>query len=67
MIKYGTTLNINIGDHTTSTYVDIANFDRYDAIIGTPFMRENHVKLDIRMESDATRLRRYRTTDKVKK
>ena len=27
-------------------YVDVANFDRYDMIIGTPFMRKHGVKLD---------------------
>jgi len=27
-------------------YVDVANFDHYDMIIGTPFMREHGVKLD---------------------
>jgi hypothetical protein len=27
-------------------YLDVANFDRYDMIIGTPFMRENKVLLD---------------------
>jgi hypothetical protein len=29
-----------------SLYVDIANFDRYEMIIGTPFMRRNKVLLD---------------------
>jgi hypothetical protein len=27
-------------------YVDIVNFDHYDMIIGTPFMRKNKVLLD---------------------
>jgi hypothetical protein len=27
-------------------YMDIANFDRYDMIIGTPYMRHNKVQLD---------------------
>ncbi len=27
-------------------YVDVVNFDRYNMIIGTPFMRRNKVKLD---------------------
>lgn len=29
-----------------TTYMDVANFDRYDMILGTPFMRENGVVLD---------------------
>jgi Retroviral aspartyl protease len=46
IIKYGTDVEVNIKGKTMSTYVDIANFDRYEMIIGTPFMRRNKVKLD---------------------
>ena len=31
---------------STNMYVNVANFDRYDMIIGTPFMRKYRVKLD---------------------
>ncbi len=45
-IKYGADVDIEIADLETTTYVDIANFDRYDMIIGTPFLRKNKVVLD---------------------
>jgi hypothetical protein len=45
-IKYGADVDINVGGEKASIYVDIANFDRYKMIIGTPFMRTNKVILD---------------------
>ncbi len=45
-IKYGADVNLTLGNTTIPNYVDIANFDRYDMIIGKPFMRTNQVKLD---------------------
>jgi len=45
-IKYGADVNINIGEEKLPTYVDIANFDRYEMIVGTPFMRQHNVILD---------------------
>ena len=45
-IKYGADMDIEIEDLETKAYVDIANFDRYDMIIGTPFLRKNKVILD---------------------
>lgn len=45
-VNYGAEVNINIPGCDTLEYVDIANFDRYDMIIGTPFMRRNKVHLD---------------------
>ena len=45
-IKYGTDVEVNIEGEKSSTYVDIANFDQYEMIIGTPFMRKNRVVLD---------------------
>ncbi|PPQ66679.1 hypothetical protein CVT24_008832 [Panaeolus cyanescens] len=46
-IKYGADVDVNISDvFKTRTYVDIANFDRYEMIIGTPFMRKHKVVLD---------------------
>jgi hypothetical protein len=32
-------------------YVDIANFDKYDMVIGTPFMYNHQVKLDFESQS----------------
>lgn len=37
---------IKYGGERMTTYVNIANFDRYEMIIGTPFMRRNKVILD---------------------
>jgi len=45
-IKYGADVEIKVADFDTTSYVDIGNFDRYDMIIGTPFMRKNKVILD---------------------
>ena len=46
IIKYGADVSILMADTAITTYVDIANFDRYDMIIGTPLMRRNKVRLD---------------------
>jgi hypothetical protein len=45
-IKYGADVNVNVEGQNMSIYVDIANFDRYEMIVGTPFMRRNKVLLD---------------------
>ena len=45
-IKYGADVNINVEGEKMSIYVDIANFDQYEMIVGTPFMRRNKVLLD---------------------
>jgi len=37
-----------IAKQSYPSYVDIANFDRYDMIIGTPFMRKHGVLLDFK-------------------
>jgi len=34
------------GQFFEKLYMDIVNFDRYDMIIGTPFLRKNKVILD---------------------
>jgi hypothetical protein len=47
-IKYGADVNIDIGGEKMSIYVDIANFNQYEMIIGTPFMRQNQVVLDFK-------------------
>ena len=46
IIKYGADVMTNVAGTRISTYVDIANFDRYEMIIGTPFMIKNKVNLD---------------------
>ncbi|KAG6883545.1 hypothetical protein C0995_012125 [Termitomyces sp. Mi166 len=46
MVQFGTEVKIKASGHLTKEYVDIANFDRYDMIISTPFMCKNKVTLD---------------------
>ncbi|KAG6884846.1 hypothetical protein C0995_009852, partial [Termitomyces sp. Mi166 len=41
MVQFGVEVKIKALGHLTKEYVDIANFDCYDMIIGTPFMRKN--------------------------
>jgi hypothetical protein len=45
-VNYGAEVEMKAPGISQSTYVDIANFDRYDMIIGTPFMHQNKVILD---------------------
>ena len=46
IIKYGADVMILVAKLKTTTYVDIANFDHYDMIVGTPWMRKHKVVLD---------------------
>ncbi|KAG6896895.1 hypothetical protein C0995_010958 [Termitomyces sp. Mi166 len=46
MVQFGAEVKIKASGHLTKEYVDIANFDCYDMIIGTPYMRKNNVVLD---------------------
>ena len=46
IIKFGADVAISIGGRSHLSYVDVANFDRYDMIIGMPFMRKNNVLLN---------------------
>jgi len=46
IIKFGADVAISIGGRSHLSYVDVVNFDHYDMIIGTPFMRKNKVLLD---------------------
>ena len=48
LCKYGADININIEGDKMPIYIDIANFDRYEMIIGTPFIRRNQVVLDFK-------------------
>ena len=45
-IKYGADVEVQVANTTTTSYVDVANFDHYDMVIGTPWMRKNKVILD---------------------
>ncbi|KAG6886835.1 hypothetical protein C0995_004011 [Termitomyces sp. Mi166 len=46
VVQFSTEVKIKMSGHLTKEYVDIANFDHYDMIIGTPFMHKNKVTLD---------------------
>ncbi|OJT04654.1 hypothetical protein TRAPUB_4599 [Trametes pubescens] len=47
-INYGTRAPVTIGRFGADVYFDIANLDRYDAVLGTPFLRRFGVRLDFR-------------------
>jgi hypothetical protein len=46
-INYGCETGIRRGKKTILRYFDIANIDRYDAIIGTAFMHEHRLVPDV--------------------
>ena len=46
MINYGTHATINIGHKVVEEYINIANVEHYDAILGTPFLRKMGIILD---------------------
>ena len=48
MINYGTHVTIKIGCKVVEEYFDIANIERYDMILGTPFLRKMGIVLDCR-------------------
>ncbi|SJK99800.1 uncharacterized protein ARMOST_03111 [Armillaria ostoyae] len=45
-INFGTYSNIDSEGFTGPEYFDVVNIDRYDVIVGTPFMHRNKVILD---------------------
>ncbi|KAG6899364.1 hypothetical protein C0995_006166 [Termitomyces sp. Mi166 len=46
VVQFSAEVKIKMLGHLTKEYVDIANFDHYDMIIGMPFMHKNKVTLD---------------------
>jgi hypothetical protein len=51
-INYGTRTSVALGDRKVDRYyLDVVNIDRYDAVLGAPFMREFGVRLDFRSNS----------------
>ncbi|KAG6871124.1 hypothetical protein C0995_007994 [Termitomyces sp. Mi166 len=46
MVQFGAEVKIKALGHPTTEYVNIANFDCYDMIIGMPYMHKNNVILD---------------------
>ncbi|EPT01769.1 hypothetical protein FOMPIDRAFT_1106552, partial [Fomitopsis schrenkii] len=45
-ISHGTTVPVMWGSFSREVYFDVVNLDRYDAVLGTPFMRQFGVCLD---------------------
>ncbi|KAG6887000.1 hypothetical protein C0992_001225 [Termitomyces sp. T32_za158] len=45
-VQFGTQANVACAGVTTQEYLDVANFDCYDMIIGTLYMRKHRVILD---------------------
>jgi hypothetical protein len=45
-INYSSEANIKFAPITSNTYLDVANLDKYDSILGTPFMRKHGIILD---------------------
>ena len=46
VIKYSANVLIEMADSAFISYIDVANFNRYDMIIGTPLLRKGRVILD---------------------
>jgi hypothetical protein len=46
VVNYGTEVEVTAPGARGQIYMDIANFNRYDMTIGTPYMRHNKVQLD---------------------
>ncbi|KAL1947388.1 hypothetical protein VTO73DRAFT_14349 [Trametes versicolor] len=47
-INFGTRSPVTLGVFGAEVYFDIANLDRYDAVLGTPFLRRFGVMLDFK-------------------
>ena len=45
-INYGTEIGLEFASITNDTYLDVANLDKYDSILGTPFLRKHGISLD---------------------
>lgn len=51
-INYGTWTSVGLGGRTEDRYyLDVVNIDRYDAILGAPFMRKFGIRLDFENNS----------------
>ncbi|KAJ7583104.1 hypothetical protein C8J56DRAFT_1054836 [Mycena floridula] len=54
-INFGTYCNVKYGPIDSKEYWDVLNIDRYDAIVGTMFMRQHGIALDF--EHDVIRVK----------
>jgi len=50
-VNFGTYVDIAMHGSSQREYVDVANFDRYDMIIGMPFMHSRKVILDFKNDT----------------
>ncbi|KAI1782239.1 hypothetical protein LXA43DRAFT_906385 [Ganoderma leucocontextum] len=46
-INYGTRVNVNVGPINESVYFDIVDIDRYDAILGMPFLTKHNAVVNL--------------------
>ena len=49
-INFTTIAVFKFGSTTTKNYLDIANLDKYDCILGTPFLRKHGISLDFQFQ-----------------
>jgi hypothetical protein len=54
-INYGTNTLVKYGNIQSEEYLDVINLDRFDAIIGTKYMRKHGISLDF--EKNMIRIR----------
>jgi hypothetical protein len=54
-INYGATALVKYGSIKSEEYLDVVNLDRFDAIIGTKYMRKHGISLDF--EKNTIRIR----------
>ena len=45
-VNFATEAKVEFASINISTYLDIANLDKYDSILGTPFLRKHGISLD---------------------
>ena len=49
-INFATIAVVEFGSTTAKIYLDIANLDKYDCILGTPFLRKHGISLDFQFQ-----------------
>ena len=49
-INFATIVVVKFGSTTTKNYLDIANLDKHDCILGTPFLRKHGISLDFQFQ-----------------
>ena len=49
-INFTTIAVVEFGSTTAKNYLDIANLDKYDCILGTPFLRKHGISLDFQFQ-----------------